>query len=151
MRRKLSAMLLGIAMFSIAFASGQQPVTAEPSKDARATAQPYLIYVRTGNVSGAGTDANVYVQLFGTSGNSPVLELESNQNDFERNDLGGYSFTLNDLGTVNRVCLWRNEAGLGDEWNVAYVTVAPRSTPGQWTAPFNGWMPAYKWICRRAT
>jgi PLAT/LH2 domain-containing protein len=150
MRRKLSALLATVAVFTLTLAAGQPPVAAKTSGNARSAAQTYVIFVQTGNIAGAGTDANVYVQILGTLGRSPVMELDSPADDFERGSYRGYDHVLNDLGDINRICLWRNNAGLFPDWNVDFVSV--RAENGTfYTAPFNGWMPAYKWICRRAT
>lgn len=41
----------------------------------------------TGDKFGAGTDAKVFVTLFGENGRSEEKELESSKNDFERGRL----------------------------------------------------------------
>ena len=38
----------------------------------------------TGNVRGAGTDANVYITVFGKDGDSGQHKLNSSKNNFER-------------------------------------------------------------------
>lgn len=46
---------------------------------------PYEVAVYTGNVFGAGTDAKVFITLYGEKGISPEKELDTkNSNDFER-------------------------------------------------------------------
>ena len=44
----------------------------------------YTILVLTGDKRGSGTDANVFMTLFGSNGDSGKRELESGKNDFER-------------------------------------------------------------------
>lgn len=45
----------------------------------------YEVYVFTGNKFGAGTDARVFITLFGEKGQSKEIELESkDHNDFEK-------------------------------------------------------------------
>ena len=47
----------------------------------------YEIFVHTGNVSGAGTDANVFCTLFGENGDSGERKLKdsaTHRNKFER-------------------------------------------------------------------
>lgn len=45
----------------------------------------YEVYVYTGNKFGAGTDARVFITLFGEKGRSKEIELESKgRNDFEK-------------------------------------------------------------------
>ena len=40
--------------------------------------------VKTGDIRGAGTDANVVLQLFGKNGDTGECKLESSGNNFER-------------------------------------------------------------------
>lgn len=45
----------------------------------------YEVYIFTGNKFGAGTDARVFITLFGEKGHSKEIELESKgRNDFEK-------------------------------------------------------------------
>ena len=45
----------------------------------------YEVTVVTGDVSYAGTDAHVYVQMYGTSGITQEVELDDEKDNFERN------------------------------------------------------------------
>lgn len=49
----------------------------------------YVVRVKTGDKSGAGTDADVFVTLFGEKGDSGERELSSSEhiNKFERNQV----------------------------------------------------------------
>ena len=48
---------------------------------------PYQLSVHTGDVSGAGTDANVFVVLYGDQGKSDTYWLRSKTDNFERNEV----------------------------------------------------------------
>lgn len=50
---------------------------------------PYEVKVFTGNKSGAGTDANIYLTIYGINGDSGDRELRKsdNINKFERNQV----------------------------------------------------------------
>jgi hypothetical protein len=63
----------------------------------------YKISVKTGDVRGAGTDANVFVKLFGESGETEDKKLESSGNNFERGNTDTFSFEALDLGEVTKV------------------------------------------------
>lgn len=55
---------------------------------------------------GAGTDANVFVQLFGDRGDSGPLGLENsklNLNKFERNQKDEFEFQVGDIGELKRI------------------------------------------------
>lgn len=48
---------------------------------------PYQLSVHTGDVSGAGTDANVFVVLYGERGKSDTCWLRNKTDNFERNEV----------------------------------------------------------------
>jgi hypothetical protein len=150
MRSKISTLVVGLAVMTVTLASVQQPATAAESlRNRRSAAHEYAITVYTGDVTGAGTDAHVRIFIRGSLGRSST-ELDKAGNDFERGQEDNYRRTMTDLGDINQICLWRDDAGLGDEWNVSHVVVGIASDPRVATAVFGGWMPAYKWICRPA-
>jgi lipoxygenase homology domain-containing protein 1 len=75
----------------------------------------YKVSVQTSNVNGAGTDAGVYVTLFGENGDSGEIKLvnsETNKKPFENNQLD--VFTLPDilnLGLLYKVRVWHDNKG----------------------------------------
>lgn len=52
-------------------------------------AQKYEVHVYTGDVFGAGTDANVFVNIYGENGDTGERQLKEsqNRNKFERNSV----------------------------------------------------------------
>lgn len=152
MRGRIAALLAGIGMLTVAGATGQQAVAVERSTSAPAATVTYSINVRTGDVAQAGTDANVWVSIRGNRGRSGVLELDSPRNDFERSGYDSYARLLNDLGTVNRICVYRDDAGLFDDWYLDFVSVETLNAPStRRTAPFHIWVPVGSWACRTAS
>ena len=79
-------------------------------------ATSYKITVKTSEEKGAGTDANVYVCLFGEHGDSGPLHLnnsETNKSPFEtkQSDV----FTMNEilsLGELTKCRVWHDNKGL---------------------------------------
>lgn len=49
------------------------------------TDSKYKVTVYTGNKKGAGTDANVILNIFGENGESGEQKLDNSKNNFERN------------------------------------------------------------------
>lgn len=47
-------------------------------------AVPYIIKTKTGDKRGAGTDANVFIQFYGTEGKSEECQLRTKSDNFER-------------------------------------------------------------------
>ena len=48
------------------------------------TVVPYEVTVTTGDVSEAGTDSKIFITVFGTKGSTAPIELEKNEDRFER-------------------------------------------------------------------
>lgn len=54
----------------------------------------YQVTVKTGDVRYAGTDANVYVKIFGEKGATTKLTLDDSKNNFERAMMDDFTVTL---------------------------------------------------------
>ncbi|XP_022248316.1 allene oxide synthase-lipoxygenase protein-like [Limulus polyphemus] len=93
---------------------------------AEQSTQKYEVHVVTGDRSGAGTDANVWLVLHDDRGQkSSVVELNNFwKNDHERNTTGKYKVTAaGGFGQVIKVEFWRDSYGLGDDWFLDRVEV----------------------------
>jgi len=104
----------------------------------------YLITVVTGDKLGAGTDANVYLTLYGEKGNSTELFLDNpNRNDFERNQTDTFTIPpsqVGDLGAIRRIYLRHDNSGTAPGWYVASVTVTNIATGEKYRFIFNRWL-----------
>lgn len=114
----------------------------------------YEIIVKTGDVKGAGTDANVYCALICEDGTrSRNLHLDCKwKNDFEKGNVD--SFKVNDcagLGTLTELEIWRDETGLGDDWYVEWIKVNRLAFPADVDEPAifpcNRWVKADRKLC----
>lgn len=77
-------------------------------------ATSYKLTVTTGNVRGAGTDANVYLQMFGNQGDTgrlPLRQSENNKNKFEKARADIFTVEAVDIGqvSVREKCLLLNQ------------------------------------------
>ncbi len=61
-------------------------------------ANKYKVMVYTADKRGAGTDANVSINVFGSQGNSGERKLDNNKNNFEK---GSYVLYLKALKCLN--------------------------------------------------
>ena len=59
--------------------------------------------MRTGDVRGAGTDANVFAQLFGESGDTGERKLEASGNNFERGNTNIFGIEAVSLGELTKL------------------------------------------------
>ena len=86
----------------------------------------YEISVKTGDVKSAGTDSNVYVALVDEIGaKSRRLLLDCRwRNDFEKGSLDVFQIrNVPNLSNIERIEIWRDNKGIGDDWFVEYVQV----------------------------
>ena len=63
----------------------------------------YKIAVKTGDVRGAGTDANVFAQLFGQTSDTGARKLESSGNNFERGHTDTFGVEAVSLGELTKL------------------------------------------------
>jgi len=75
----------------------------------------YRISVKTSDVTGAGTDASVFVILFGEYGDSGELQLkdsETNRKPFESSQTDVFTVqNVLDLGRLVKLRVWHNNKG----------------------------------------
>ncbi|XP_009078006.1 PREDICTED: lipoxygenase homology domain-containing protein 1-like, partial [Acanthisitta chloris] len=86
----------------------------------------YSLEVKTSDVGGAGTDANVFLILFGQNGDSGTLALKesNNSNKFERNQMDEFSFSdMLSLGDLCKVRIWHDNKGIAPGWHLEYIDV----------------------------
>jgi hypothetical protein len=84
------------------------------------------VYVNTGDVWGAGTDANVSLILFGFRGDSGEQKLtssETNKNKFERKQTDVFTFECLELGELSKCRIWHDGSGPGAGWFLDSVEV----------------------------
>ncbi|XP_070575258.1 allene oxide synthase-lipoxygenase protein-like [Ptychodera flava] len=102
----------------------------------------YNIYVRTGDLRGSGTDANVYVVLHSESGEkSEVIRLANLwRNNFERGRTDIFAVrNLPNFGPIAKLEIWR-DALFGDEWYVDYVEVEDGTQENRYPFPIQRWV-----------
>jgi len=85
----------------------------------------YIIHVKTGDKKFAGTDANVTLVLFGPNGQkSNDITLDNFfRNDFESGQKDSFEVEAPNFPNVERIELWRDEAGILANWFVDTVEV----------------------------
>ena len=91
----------------------------------------YAIEVKTGNESGAGTDANIRIQLIGTNGVTQKHLLDKAGNDdFEQDDRDIYNIALQDVGVPQQIKFFNDGAGAGSSWLLSWVKVTTDAAQG---------------------
>ncbi|GFH09790.1 uncharacterized protein HaLaN_04999, partial [Haematococcus lacustris] len=106
----------------------------------------YTIAVTTSDISGAGTDANITVILYGEKGETGRLKLDNPKNNFERGDTDVFNITAEDVGPLRSMKVSSDDKGLGSAWHLDIVTVVSSAKPsvkywfycGQWLSQEHG-------------
>ncbi|KAK5871016.1 hypothetical protein PBY51_003919 [Eleginops maclovinus] len=91
----------------------------------------YSVSVRTGDMYGAGTDANVYLTIYGDLGDTGERKLaksENNKNKFERGEVDKFSIEAVDLGQVFKIHIRHDNSMIGADWNLDQVEVLDLET-----------------------
>ena len=85
---------------------------------------PYEVRTFTSDLRGAGTDANVTIQLHGAQAYTAPRRLETSANNFERGREDVFTVEAVELGPLTHVVVRHNNSGfLGDAWHLHHVEV----------------------------
>lgn len=89
----------------------------------------YEVIVYTGDVSGAGTNANVSITVFGEHGDSGKRPLkQSFKNLFEKNQIDKFTIECLDLGELHKVRIEHDNSGFRPGWFLEKVEVVNQAT-----------------------
>ena len=83
----------------------------------------YHVTTVTGDRRGAGTDANVFIELKGANGTSGRRKLEGHGNCFERAQRDEFTLECVDLGELASVLIGHDNFGIGAAWFLDKVRV----------------------------
>ncbi|CAG09588.1 unnamed protein product, partial [Tetraodon nigroviridis] len=103
----------------------------------------YIIQVQTSDISGAGTDANVFLIVFGEYGDTGTLPLKTstNRNKFERKNKDTFRFPdLLSLGELSKVRVWHDNKGPAPGWHLDYIDVRDETMDQTFRFPCDRWL-----------
>lgn len=100
----------------------------------------YKIIFKTGVVSGAGTDAKVSIQLFGSNGNSTEIQLESKLSQFENGATDIFFIESENLGELQKLKIWHSNQFLAAKWYLDNIIIEKSTDLKSW------YFPVYQWI-----
>ena len=124
-------------------ASSTPNAGADPTPNPTASVQTqvtYKIAVITGDVPGAGTDANVYISIFGNNGSSIGNLLTGPGNPFEKGQTDIFYLTLADLGNLKKITIYHDNTGVAPGWYLDQVLITNTQTSQIWTFTCNCWL-----------
>lgn len=151
MRIKIVALSIGLAVTLLPIS--QQAAMADTSARPRKGTW-YTIQMQTGTQDGAGTDARVELLLKGQSHQFGPMHMDDKNDNFERGRMDVFTkFLPSDLGTINEVCVKRDNAGGSPKWNLDYVNLQlpDKGDATDRTGSYHKWIPANIWTCVRTT
>ena len=126
----IRSVVTGLLMGCVTLVLGQSAVEAKQ----------YRIKVHTGTAEFGGTDADVYIKLYGKLGTSAKMELDNGENNFERGQTDTFDVEAQNLGKLQQIRIWHNNQGFGAGWFLDKVVVEDLSSGETWTFPCNGWL-----------
>lgn len=104
----------------------------------------YMVYVRTGDLKGAGTNANVKIRLHDSEGNvTQDITLDNFfRDDFEAGSMDTFHVPeLKNFGNIiSKIEFWRNDSGFASDWYVNKILVENRKSNDIFV------FPVYRWI-----
>ncbi|KAI3361755.1 hypothetical protein L3Q82_002099 [Scortum barcoo] len=103
----------------------------------------YIIQVKTSDVAGAGTDANVWIIIFGENGDTGTLALKecNKSNKFERKQMDTFRFSdILSLGELSKVRVWHDNTGLAPGWHLEYIDVKDEIMDKTFRFPCDRWL-----------
>uniref|UniRef100_A0A3B5A4D6 Lipoxygenase homology domain-containing protein 1-like n=1 Tax=Stegastes partitus TaxID=144197 RepID=A0A3B5A4D6_9TELE len=103
----------------------------------------YIIQVQTSDVGAAGTDANVFLMVFGEYGDTGTLPLKesANRNKFERKAKDVFRFPdILSLGELSKVRVWHDNKGPAPGWHLEYIDVKDEAMDQTFRFPCDRWL-----------
>jgi len=100
----------------------------------------YRITVETGDIPTAGTDANVYLTLYGVDGAGGERLLDTAKNNFEAGSADVFSIEMRDIGNIKRVRIRHDNTGIFPGWFLNRIIVHNEETDEEWIFPCNRWL-----------
>uniref|UniRef100_A0A3Q3AH36 Lipoxygenase homology PLAT domains 1a n=1 Tax=Kryptolebias marmoratus TaxID=37003 RepID=A0A3Q3AH36_KRYMA len=104
-------------------ADGKVEVEIYPSEVLDIEKINYEITVATGDVRAAGTNANVFCQIYGEEGKTEVLTLKNRSNNFERGTTEIFKIEALDVGRIYKIRIFHDGKGIGDGWFLETVDI----------------------------
>ncbi|TNN21606.1 Lipoxygenase y domain-containing protein 1 [Liparis tanakae] len=91
---------------------------------------PWSLWILTSDVKGAGTDAQVFLQIYGEKGKSDEIRLENNSDSFEQAQLDKFMVEMPDMGKLRKVRIWHEKRHPFAGWHLAKVRAIALSAGG---------------------
>ncbi|KAM7392648.1 hypothetical protein PAMA_007662 [Pampus argenteus] len=101
---------------------------------------PWSLWIWTSDVKGAGTDAQVFLQIYGENGKSDEIKLENNSDSFEQGQLDKFVIELPDIGRLLKLRIWHEKRHPFAGWHLARVTLLKTLTVEKYSFECGRWL-----------
>uniref|UniRef100_A0A8C2ZJA1 Lipoxygenase homology PLAT domains 1 n=1 Tax=Cyclopterus lumpus TaxID=8103 RepID=A0A8C2ZJA1_CYCLU len=99
----------------------------------------YIVSVFTADVKGSGTDADVFINIFGEFGNTGERRLDNDKNNFEKGTEDKFTIEAPNLGKVRKITIGHNNKGSSAGWFVDKVVVDDMGNKMVYEIPISRW------------
>ena len=100
----------------------------------------YKITLFTGEANNAGTDANVFISVFGNSSSFIHYALDNAGNDREQGSIDTYSIETNYLGNLHTIRIRHDNTGDRPGWFLNKVSILHEESGSKWNFPYYNWL-----------
>ncbi|XP_025021880.1 lipoxygenase homology domain-containing protein 1 [Python bivittatus] len=101
---------------------------------------PWSLWIWTSDIKGAGTDAPIFLQVYGDKGKSDEMKLDNNSDNFEAGQTDKFMIELPDLGTLFKVRIWHEKRSPFSGWHLNKVTLLKTLTKEKYTFSCSRWL-----------
>ncbi|MED6285501.1 hypothetical protein CHARACLAT_029959, partial [Characodon lateralis] len=110
----------------------------------KAMSTTYTVRIKTGDKKYAGTDANVFMTLFGTKDDTGIITLKASKthrNKFERGMIDEFTVEAVDLGPLSKLRIGHDNCGGGSAgWFLDWVEIDAQSVGQKLRFPCGRWL-----------
>ncbi|XP_035377622.1 lipoxygenase homology domain-containing protein 1-like [Electrophorus electricus] len=101
---------------------------------------PWSLWIWTSDVKGAGTDAQVFLQVYGETGKSDEMKLESKSDSFEQGQCDKFMIEMPDIGKVRKLRIWHEKRNPFSGWHLGRVTLMKTLNREKYNFVCNRWL-----------
>ncbi|KAL3317120.1 Lipoxygenase y domain-containing protein 1 [Cichlidogyrus casuarinus] len=105
---------------------GTSEIELEPTKfELLEGLTPYEVLIYTSDIQGAGTDANVFMQIYGAGLNKKTqrLELRNRSDNFQKGSVDKFKIYGLDVGAITKLRVGHDNSGPGPGWHLAKINI----------------------------
>ncbi|CAF4803896.1 unnamed protein product, partial [Rotaria sp. Silwood1] len=100
----------------------------------------YKITVFTGKKPGAGTDADVFITLYGNLGETTPINLDNKNNNFEAGKKDEFIIECPTVGEIHKILIAHNNKGSAPGWFLDRILIEDLKNNHLYEFPCNKWL-----------